>query len=415
MIAGPAIIIEPSATTVVEPGWRATLDALQNLILERVEALPKRAAIGTDADPVMLEVFGNLYMSIAEQMGVALQSTSRSVNIKERLDYSCAVFDRGGALIANAPHMPIHLGSMGESVKVIIAARDREADGRGMLPGDVYALNAPYNGGTHLPDITVIMPVFESVASSSGVDGPLFYVASRGHHADIGGITPGSMPPGSRTIMEEGVLIDNFLLVDAGRFREEETLALLGSGPYPARNPAQNIADLKAQVAACAKGADELRRMVRYFGLPVVNAYMRHVQDHAAEAVRRVLDVLRDGEFAYEMDDGSVIHVRITIDRAARRATIDFSGTSAQRPNNFNAPPAISRAAVLYVFRTLVDDDIPMNDGCLLPLDIVIPEGLDAAPALPGRRGGRQRGDQPGYHRCALRGRWGLWPPRKAR
>ena len=382
VVEAPAVIIEASATTVVEPGWRATVDDLGNLILERIAALPKRMAIGTDADPVMLEVFGNLYMAIAEQMGVALQSTSRSVNIKERLDYSCAVFDRAGALIANAPHMPIHLGSMGESVKVIIAARDRSVDGRGMLPGDVYALNAPYNGGTHLPDITVVMPVFDTGPSEATGD-PLFYVASRGHHADIGGITPGSMPPGSRSITEEGVLIDNFLLVDAGRFREEETLALLGAGPYPSRNPQQNIADLKAQVAACAKGADELRRMVRHFGLRVVNAYMQHVQGHAAEAVRRVLDVLHDGEFAYEMDDGSVIRVRITIDRAARSARIDFAGTSPQRPNNFNAPPAISRAAVLYVFRTLVDDDIPMNDGCLLPLEIIIPAGSMLRPQYP--------------------------------
>ena len=384
VIGAPAVIIEASATTVVEPGWRATVDRLGNLILERVAALPRRAAIKTDADPVMLEVFGNLYMSIAEQMGVALQSTSRSVNIKERLDYSCAVFDRHGALIANAPHMPIHLGSMGESVKVIIAARDRKADGRGMLPGDVYALNAPYNGGTHLPDITVIMPVFDAGtgAAVAGAE-PLFYVASRGHHADVGGITPGSMPPGSRTIAEEGVLIDDFLLVDGGRFREEETLALLRGGAYPSRNPQQNIADLKAQVAACAKGAQELRRMVSHFGLQVVNAYMRHVQDHAAEAVRRVLDVLHDGEFAYEMDDGSVIRARITIDRAARSARVDFSGTSAQRPNNFNAPPAISRAAVLYVFRTLVEDDIPMNDGCLIPLEIVIPEGSMLRPRYP--------------------------------
>ncbi|HEV2443098.1 MAG TPA: hydantoinase B/oxoprolinase family protein [Steroidobacteraceae bacterium] len=382
-IAGPTVIIEASATTVVEPGWRATVDRLENLILERVEALPKRTAMGTNADPVLLEVFGNLYMSIAEQMGVALQSTSRSVNIKERLDYSCAVFDRHGALIANAPHMPIHLGSMGESVKVVIAARDRGADGRGMLPGDVYALNAPYNGGTHLPDITVIMPIFDSGASPGSATEPLFYVASRGHHADIGGITPGSMPPDSRSITEEGVLIDNFLLVDAGRFREEETLALLRGGPYPSRNPDQNIADLKAQVAACAKGAEELRRMVRQFGLPVVNAYMGHVQDHAAEAVRRVLDVLHDGEFAYEMDDGSVIRVRISIDRASRRASIDFGGTSPQRPNNFNAPPAISRAAVLYVFRTLVEDDIPLNDGCLIPLEIVIPEGSMLRPRYP--------------------------------
>jgi 5-oxoprolinase (ATP-hydrolysing) len=384
LIAGPAVIIEASATTVVEPGWRASVDALENLILERTEAAPRRAAIGTNADPVMLEVFGNLYMSIAEQMGVALQSTSRSVNIKERLDYSCAVFDARGALIANAPHMPIHLGSMGESVKVIIAARNRKLDGRGMRAGDVYALNAPYNGGTHLPDITVIMPVFgtEDSASAAGAE-PLFYVAARGHHADIGGITPGSMPPGSRTITEEGVLIDNLLLVDAGRLREQETLALLRSGPCPSRNPGQNLADLQAQVAACAKGAEELRRMVRHFGLEVVNAYMQHVQDHAAEAVRRVLEVLHDGEFAYEMDDGSVIRVRITIDRAARRARIDFGGTSPQRPNNFNAPPAISRAAVLYVFRTLVDDDIPMNDGCLIPLEIVIPEGSMLRPSYP--------------------------------
>ncbi|MFI4884154.1 MAG: hydantoinase B/oxoprolinase family protein [Steroidobacterales bacterium] len=380
-IAGPAVIIEASATTVVEPGWRATVDALANLILERSEPLSRRAAIGTHADPVMLEVFGNLYMSIAEQMGVALQSTSRSVNIKERLDYSCAVFDGSGALIANAPHMPIHLGSMGESVKVIIAARQRAADGRGMLPGDVYALNAPYHGGTHLPDITVIMPVFDAGASSAMA--PDFFVAARGHHADIGGITPGSMPPDSRSILEEGVLIDNFLLVDGGRFREEEALALLRGGRYPARNPEQNVADLKAQVAACAKGAEELRRMVRQFGLPVVNAYMGHVQDHAAEAVRRVLDVLRDGEFSYEMDDGSVITVRITIDRRSRSATIDFSGTSPQRPNNFNAPPAICRAAVLYVFRTLVDDDIPMNDGCLLPLELVIPECSMLRPCYP--------------------------------
>ena len=383
VIAGPAVIIEASATTVVEPGWRARVDALENLILERIEATPERTSIGTHVDPVMLEVFGNLYMSIAEQMGVALQSTSRSVNIKERLDYSCAVFDARGGLIANAPHMPIHLGSMGESVKVIIAARDRGRDGRGMLAGDVYALNAPYNGGTHLPDITVIMPVFGTEPTLAAGAGPLFYVAARGHHADIGGITPGSMPPDSRTITEEGVLIDNFLLLDAGRLREEETLALLRSGPWPSRNPGQNLADLQAQVAACAKGAEELRRMVRHFGLEVVDAYMRHVQDHAAEAVRRVLEVLHDGEFAYEMDDGSLIRVRITIDRAARRARIDFSGTSAQRPNNFNAPPAISRAAVLYVFRTLVDDDIPMNDGCLIPIEIVIPEGSMLRPRYP--------------------------------
>jgi 5-oxoprolinase (ATP-hydrolysing) len=385
-IEGPAIIREATATTVVEPGWRAILDERRYLVLERVKALPQRVAIGTHVDPVMLEVFNNLFMAIAEQMGVALQNTAYSVNIKERLDFSCAIFDREGALIANAPHMPVHLGSMGESVKTVIAARGADSsgnwrDGRGMKPGDVYVLNAPYAGGTHLPDVTVITPVFAE-GDTVGRD-VLFYVASRGHQADIGGLTPGSMPPDSRTVEEEGVLIDNFLLVDAGRFREEEMIALLSSGRYPSRNPAQNIADLKAQIAACEKGMQELHRMVRHFGGDVVAAYMRHVQDNAEEAVRRVLDVLKDGEFAYEMDDGAVIRVRISIDKPARRATIDFTGTSAQLPTNFNAPRAVCRAAVLYVFRTLVDDEIPMNDGCLKPLDIIIPDGSMLSPRYP--------------------------------
>jgi 5-oxoprolinase (ATP-hydrolysing) len=326
-------------------------------------------------------------MAVAEQMGVALQNTAYSVNIKERLDFSCALFDREGSLIANAPHMPVHLGSMGASVQTIIRARGRgsdgkPADGRGMKVGDVYVLNAPYNGGTHLPDITVITPVFAE-EDREGKGEVLFYVASRGHHADIGGITPGSMPSGSRTVEEEGVLIDNFLLVDAGRFREKELIELLSSGRYPSRNPAQNVADLKAQIAACEKGVQELHRMVRHFGGAGVEAYMRHVQDNAEEAVRRVLDVLKDGSFAYEMDDGAVIKVRIAIDKPARRASIDFTGTSAQLGTNFNAPSAVCKAAVLYVFRTLVDDEIPMNGGCLKPLDIIIPAGSMLAPRYP--------------------------------
>jgi 5-oxoprolinase (ATP-hydrolysing) len=386
-VAGPAIIREATATTIVEPGWRAVLDRRRYLVLERVVPLPSRVAIGTNVDPVMLEVFNNLFMAIAEQMGVALQNTAYSVNIKERLDFSCALFDREGSLIANAPHMPVHLGSMGESVQTVIRARGRgaggaPADGRGMRPGDVYVLNAPYNGGTHLPDVTVITPVFAE-EDRAGTGDVLFYVASRGHHADIGGITPGSMPPTSRSVEEEGVLIDNFLLVDAGRFREREMAALLAAGRYPSRNPAQNIADLKAQIAACEKGVQELHRMVRHFGLPAVEAYMRHVQDNAEEAVRRVLGVLSDGEFAYETDDGAVIKVRIAIDRAARRALVDFSGSSPQLTTNFNAPAAVCKAAVLYVFRTLVDDEIPMNGGCLKPLELIIPPGSMLNPRYP--------------------------------
>jgi 5-oxoprolinase (ATP-hydrolysing) len=372
-VLGPAILYEVTATTVVEPGWSARLDTSRNLILHRVDPLPQRIAIGTEADPVMLEVFNNLFMAIAEQMGVALQNTAYSVNIKERLDFSCALFDRVGALIANAPHMPVHLGSMGESVETIIQSR-----GATMKRGDAYMLNAPYNGGTHLPDVTVIMPVF-----AESEDECLFFVAARGHQADIGGVTPGSMPPLSRSVEQEGVLIDDFLLVDGGRFCERETLELLRSGAYPARNPTQNLGDLKSQIAACEKGAQELHRLVRQFGLATVAAYMRHVQDNAEAAVRHVLAAQTDGQFAYAMDNGAVVKVRVAIDRAHRRATIDFSGTSAELPSNFNAPSSVCKAAVLYVFRTLLDDDIPMNQGCLRSLDIVIPEGSMLRPRYP--------------------------------
>ena len=372
-VDGPAIVAEDNATTVVEDGWRATVDAAGNLVLRRVRPLVRAAAVGTAVDPVMLEVFNNLFMSIAEQMGVALQNTAYSVNIKERLDFSCALFAADGALIANAPHIPVHLGSMSESVQAVIAAR-RDT----MKPGDVYVLNAPYNGGTHLPDITVVTPVFDE---SDGT--LLFFVGSRGHHADVGGLTPGSMPPDSRTVADEGVLIDNHLLVDGGRFLEAEMRALLASGPHPARNPDQNIADLRAQIAACEKGAQELRRMVAHYGLDVVRAYMGHVQDNAEEQVRRVIDVLRDGAFTLPMDNGAVIRVAITIDRARRSARVDFTGTSPQRDDNFNAPRAVCRAAVLYVFRTLVDDAIPLNEGCLKPIEIVTPEGSMLNPRHP--------------------------------
>ncbi len=372
-IDGPAIIAEANATTVVEPGWRADLARQGHLLLSRVESRPRRQAVGTRADPVMLEVFNNLFMSIAEQMGAVLANTAHSVNIKERFDFSCAVFNREGRLVANAPHMPVHLGSMSESIRTVI--REREGT---MKPGDVYVLNAPYNGGTHLPDITVITPVFDS-----GDGGILFFVGSRGHHADVGGITPGSMPPHSQSVEEEGILIDNVLLVEEGRLREREIRALLASEPWPARNPDQNLADLRAQIAANEKGVQELGKMVADFGLDVVSAYMGHVQDNAEEQVRRVLDVLKPGAFTYEMDDGSVIHVAIAIDRGARAAVIDFTGTSPQRANNFNAPRAVCMAAVLYVFRTLVDDDIPLNEGCLKPLNVIIPEGSMLNPRYP--------------------------------
>ena len=373
-IKGPAIIRESVATTVVEPGWQAELTAKSHLVLRRVEAKAQVAAVGTDCDPVMLEVFNNLFMSIAEQMGFTLQNTAYSVNIKERVDFSCAVFDTNGHLIANAPHMPVHLGSMSESVQTVIREnRDN------LEPGDVYAVNAPYNGGTHLPDITVITPVFDDDG-----DTILFYVGSRGHHADIGGITPGSMPPDSQSIDEEGVLFDNFKLVDRGTFREQALVDHLAAGPYPARNPVQNVADLKAQIAANEKGVRELRRMVDHFGLDTVLAYMRYVQDNAEEQVRRVLGVLTDGEFTYPLDSGAAVKVKITIDRENRTAKADFTGTSPQLASNFNAPSAVCRAAVLYVFRTLVEDDIPMNEGCLKPIEIIIPEKSMLSPVYPG-------------------------------
>ncbi len=398
-IDGPAMLFESTATTVVEPGWAANSNARGDLILERVAAdnaaTSPEASRGVSAetrglrnvlaeassapDPVQLEIFNNLFMAIAEQMGVALQSTAYSVNIKERLDFSCALFDTQGALIANAPHMPVHLGSMGESVRSIISARGDKRDGRGLMRGDVYALNNPYNGGTHLPDVTVVMPVFDEHEDSI-----LFYVAARGHHADIGGMTPGSMPPDSTTLAEEGVLIDNFLLVEAGTFRDRAFRQLLSSGSFPVRNVEQNVGDIKAQVAACARGAQELQRIVREYGRAVVLAYMHHVRSNAAESVRRALGRLESGAFRCELDDGSTIAVKIDVDAQARRARIDFTGTSPQQPTNFNAPSSITRAAVLYVVRTLVDDEIPMNEGCLEPIELVVPTGSMLSPLAPG-------------------------------
>jgi 5-oxoprolinase (ATP-hydrolysing) len=372
-LAGPALIVEDFATTVVEPGWQAELTTRGDLLLARVTARPDRLAVTARVDPVMLEIFNNLFMSVAEQMGERLRATAHSVNIKERLDFSCALFDAAGGLIANAPHIPVHLGSMGESIK-IIAARNA---GR-MRPGDVYVLNDPYHGGTHLPDVTVVTPVF------GGDSGPiLFFVASRGHHAEIGGITPGSMPAFSTRVEEEGVLIDNWLLVRDGRLREAETLSLLTSAAYPSRNPQVNLADLRAQIAANAKGVAELRRMTGHFGLAVVQSYMRHVQDNAEEAVRRVIGSLPNGECAYELDNGAVIKVAVRVDRPARSAEIDFTGTSPQLPGNFNAPSSVAMAAVLYVLRTLVADDIPLNSGCLKPVRVIIPAGCMLAPAYP--------------------------------
>jgi 5-oxoprolinase (ATP-hydrolysing) len=372
-VPGPAIVIEPHQTIVVEAGWRADITAKDHLLLTRAVPLERTHAIGTKADPVMLEIFNNLFMSIAEQMGVSLQNTAYSVNIKERLDFSCAVFAHDGTLVANAPHMPVHLGSMDRSVETVI--RDNKGKIR---PGDVYAINAPYNGGTHLPDITVCTPVFDDRKRRI-----LFWVASRGHHADVGGISPGSMSPNATTIEQEGVLFDNFKLVDRGRFREKELMAALMGAKYPARNPIQNINDIKAQIAANEKGVAELRKMVAYFTLPVVKAYMQHVQDNAAESVRRVIDRLHDSEFSYEMDQGTVIKVRITVDKKRREATVDFTGTSPQQPTNFNAPEPVTRAAVLYVFRVMVDDDIPMNAGCLRPINIVIPKRSLLSPEYP--------------------------------
>ncbi|MCO5107631.1 MAG: hydantoinase B/oxoprolinase family protein [Burkholderiaceae bacterium] len=381
-VDGPAVIAEATATTVVEPGWRAQMTARGDLVLERHLPRPRRVAVGTEADPVMLEIFNNLFMSIAEQMGYRLQNTAHSVNIKERLDFSCAVFDSEGNLVANAPHMPVHLGSMGASVRAIIDAHaGAQARARGaapLEPGDVYVLNDPYAGGTHLPDVTVITPVFDAKGSEI-----LFYVGSRGHHADIGGTTPGSMPPGSAHIEEEGVLLTDFPLVRAGRLREAGMREALASARHPARNPDQNLADLRAQVAANEKGREELLKMVQHFGLDVVRAYMKHVQDNAEASVRRVIGALKDGAFEMSLDNGAVIRVRITVDRERRSARIDFGGTSAQQPNNFNAPHAVTMAAVLYVFRTLVDDEIPMNAGCLKPLEVVVPEGSMLNPRYP--------------------------------
>ncbi|WP_027034954.1 hydantoinase B/oxoprolinase family protein [Mesorhizobium ciceri] len=373
-VAGPALIIEPNQTIVIEPGWQAEITARNHVLLRRVEKKRRQAALGTEADPVMLEVFNNLFMSIAEQMGVTLQNTAYSVNIKERLDFSCAVFDRHGALVANAPHMPVHLGSMDRSVETIIRLNSGD-----IHPGDVFALNAPYNGGTHLPDITVVTPVFDDAQ-----DKILFWAASRGHHADIGGTAPGSMTPLATTVDEEGVLFDNFRIVDRGKFREKELETLLTDHRYPARNPHQNIADLKAQIAANEKGVAELRKMVTHFGLDVVEAYMGHVQDNAAESVRRVLERLPDSsQYEYPTDTGQIIKVKITVDRQKREATVDFTGTSPVMKNNFNAPEPVARAAVLYAFRVMVEDMIPMNAGCLRPINIIIPDGCMLKPAYP--------------------------------
>ena len=361
---GPALILEQGATTYVAPGWRARMSEHGDLVLTRASHI-ERKAIGTRVDPILLEVFNNRFMGVAEEMGLALQTTASSVNIKERLDFSCAVFDQTGGLVANAPHIPVHLGSMSDSVREIVRQRGDE-----IRAGDIYMLNAPHAGGTHLPDITVIAPVI-----LDGETTPAFFTAARGHHADIGGITPGSMPPNSHTIEDEGVLIENFLLVQDGRLREAETRALFASAKHPARDIDRNIADLKAQIAAVVRGAEELKRLVAHYGRPGVAAYMRHVQDNAEEQIKRVIERLSPGSFDAPMDNGAVIRVAITPDKAQRTVRVDFTGTSKQQANNFNAPLAITRAAVLYVFRTLVDDNIPLNEGCLKPIEIVVPEG----------------------------------------
>ena len=372
-VTGPAVLVEDTATTVVEPGWEARLAESGNLVLERVVPARREAASGAGADPVLLEVFNNLFMSAAEQMGATLAATASSVNIKERLDFSCAVFDPDGELVANAPHIPVHLGSMSESVQSIIHSRAGT-----MEPGDVFMLNAPYNGGTHLPDVTLITPVFAPEGGAIW-----FYVASRGHHADIGGITPGSMPPDSRHIEQEGVLFDDVRAVRGGRFLEEEVLALLEGARYPARNPAENLADFRAQIAANRKGVEELHKMVAHFGLDTVQGYMRHVRDNAEESVRRVLDALKPGSFEIETDQGWRIAVDVSIDKAARRAVLDFSRSSDQVDGNFNAPTAVCMAAVLYVFRCLCGVDIPLNAGCLKPLEIRVREPSILRPHYP--------------------------------
>lgn len=371
VLAGPLLILDQGSTTVVEPGWQARLANEGSLILTRALPLTREHAGGTAVDPVRLEIFNNLFMAIAEEMGAVLQSTATSVNIKERLDFSCALFDREGALIANAPHIPVHLGSMGDSIARVIEARGDRRDGRGFRRGDAYVHNDPYRGGTHLPDVTVIVPVFYDKASSE----PDAFVAARGHHSDIGGIAPGSMPPHSQTITEEGVLIDNLLMVDEGAFDEAGVRRILSHGPYPARNPARNLSDLRAQLAACTRGAELLCAAASEHGRAVIAAYMGHVLANAEESVRRLLARLPEGAFAYPMDNGAEVQVAIRIDRDTRSATFDFTGTSAQLPGNFNAPRSITRAAALYVLRCLIDDAIPMNDGCLRPVTLIVPEG----------------------------------------
>jgi len=371
-ITGPAVLVEPNATTVIEPNWQGHVNADGDLFIERIAPQNQRPAVGTNVNPVQLEIFNNLFMNIAEQMGVVLENTAVSVNIKERLDFSCAIFDPNGELIANAPHLPIHLGSMSEAIKSVIAHNPE------MEPGDAYVLNAPYNGGTHLPDITVVKPIFDETTGER-----IFYVASRGHHSDIGGIVPGSAPADSTTIDEEGLVLDNVPLVQGGRFLEQEIRNLLTAGPWPARNPDQNIADLKAQVAACERGATELHHVINHYGLGVVHAYMGHVMENAEESVRRVIAALSDCEFVGEMDDGNQIAVSIKVDLAERSAVIDFAGTSDQHPGNFNAPKAVCRSAVLYVFRCMVNDAIPLNAGCLVPLDIRIPDPSMISPHPP--------------------------------
>jgi len=371
-VTGPAVLVEPNATTVIEPNWQAHVKANGDLFIERIASQNQRPAVGTNVNPVQLEIFNNLFMNIAEQMGVVLENTAVSVNIKERLDFSCAIFDPDGELIANAPHLPIHLGSMSEAIKSVIANNPQ------MQPGDAYVLNDPYNGGTHLPDITVVKPIFDENTGQR-----IFYVASRGHHSDIGGIVPGSAPADSTTIDEEGLVLDNVLLVQGGRFLEHEIRNLLTTGPWPARNPDQNVADLKAQVAACERGAAELHNVINHYGLDVVHAYMGHVMENAEESVRRVIAALSDCEFVGEMDDGNQIAVSIKVDLAKRSAVIDFTGTSDQHPGNFNAPKAVCRSAVLYVFRCMVNDAIPLNAGCLVPLDIRIPDPSMISPHSP--------------------------------
>ena len=372
-LIGPAVIIEDTSTIVIEPGWQASINNNFDLILERTEKKQRMSAIGTKVDPVMLEIFNNLFMNVAEQMGTVLENTASSVNIKERLDFSCALFSPTGDLVANAPHVPVHLGSMSESIKTIIRENNKT-----MMPGDAFLINAPYNGGTHLPDVTLIKPVYDEQEEEV-----IFYVATRGHHADIGGTVPGSTPAYSKHIKEEGILIDNFTLVSKGVFLEEEIYNLLSSGDFPARNIKQNIADLKAQVASAEKGAQELLGVIQNYGLKVVHAYMQHVQDNAEESVRRILDVINDSGFTYKMDDGYQVSVAISVDKKKRSATIDFTGTSDQHPSNFNAPSAICHAAVLYVFRCLVDDNIPLNAGCLKPLKLIIPEHSMINPEYP--------------------------------